>query len=257
MEWKLPEEKTKEDLLTALSAFELQGKLLESPPISKTKTGTYFIRPPLLTNEEHNALLAHAKETLGSVQELQFTTIGSTVGSNLKKRAAWALAIATVAIILYIAFAFRSVPRNMSPWRFGVSAIIALIHDITIVMGVFTILSQFTTFQADTLFVSALLSIMGYSVSDTIVIFDRIRENLALSGKYEEFPTIAERSLRQTLSRTLNTGLGSLMMLFALFFLGSESIRWFIFALIIGTIIGTYSSFFVATPILIFWKKKE
>jgi preprotein translocase subunit SecF len=136
-----------------------------------------------------------------------------------------------------------------------VAAIVALLHDIIITVGIFTILSYVTTFQLDTLFISALLSIMGYSVNDTIVIFDRIRDNLSQEGG-KDFGELAERSLRQTLGRTLNTGLGALIMLFALFFLGSESIRWFILTLILGTFIGTYSSFFIATPLLVAWKKK-
>lgn len=124
-------------------------------------------------------------------------------------------------------------------------------------LGIFTLLSHFTSFQMDTLFVSALLSIMGYSVSDTIVIFDRIRDNLFAEGKRGDFTEIAERSLRQTVARTLNTGLGALIMLFALFFFGSESIRWFILALIVGTLVGTYSSFFIATPLLTLWRARK
>ncbi len=256
MEFALPTGKTKDDLAQAIASFTHGGKTLEAPLFSVTKTNTSFVRVPTLTNEEHTALLTHLNGTLGTVQELQYTTIGPTVGSGLKQRAGWALVAASVAIIAYVAFAFRKIPKSLSPWRFGVAAIVALIHDLAITMGLFTILSHFTTFQVDTLFVSALLSIMGYSVSDTIVIFDRIRDNLAGNNR-GEFGEIAEQSLRQTMTRTLNTGLGALIMLFALFFLGSESIRWFMLALIVGTIVGTYSSFFVATPLLVYWKRLE
>lgn len=248
MEMQLPAGKTKKDLEDAIT--------LESPIITETRTGTYFIRVPVMSNEEHTAFFADLKSKLGEVQELQYTTIGPTVGSSLKQRAMWALLAAGIAIIAYVAFAFRKIPKSLSPWTFGIAAIVALFHDVIITLGIFTVLSYVTPFQVDTLFVSALLSIMGYSVSDTIVIFDRIRDNLAQDPR-TEFGITAERSLFQTLTRTLNTGLGALIMLFALFFFGSESIRWFILALIIGTIIGTYSSFFVATPLLVFWKRRQ
>ena len=210
-----------------------------------------------LSNEEHTALIAHVKNDLGNVDELQYTTIGPTVGANLKERAFWALLVASLVIMAFVAFAFRKIPRSLNPWTFGAAAIVALVHDITILLGVFTILSHYTTFQVDTLFTTALLSIMGHSVSDTIVIFDRIRETLSHSDKHETFAHVADKALHACISRTINTGLGILIMLTSLFIFGSESIRWFILALIIGTIVGMYSSYFVATPLLVLWKKKS
>ena len=258
MEFALPEGKGKAELEAALDSFENTDVALESATVTKTKTDSYFVRTESLTNEEHLALSTHIQKSLGDVKELQFTTIGPTVGASLKSRAVYALLIATVAIILYVALAFRKVPRKLSPWRFGVIAVVALLHDIIITVGIFTVLSHTTTFQVDTLFVTALLSIMGYSVNDTIVIFDRIRDNLGLGEeRHLSFADLAEKSLKQTMTRTLNTGLGALIMLFALFFLGSESIRWFILTLIFGTVIGTYSSFFIAMPLLVYWKKKD
>lgn len=231
---------------------------IDTVSITQTKEGSFFVRLRDLSNDEHLALINHIKKTFGdSLTERQFTTIGPSVGSTLTKKSLLALLIATVAIILYIALAFRKVPRHLSPWGFGLAAVLALVHDILITVGIFVILSRVTTFQADTLFVTALLSIMGYSVNDKIVVFDRIRDNLFLAERRDAFRDIVEYSLRQSIARTLNTGMGALIMLFALFFLGSESIRWFILALIIGTIIGTYSSFFVATPLLSLWTKKD
>ncbi|MBI3331483.1 protein translocase subunit SecF [Candidatus Peregrinibacteria bacterium] len=257
MEFELPAGNTKEDLTMALRTFDRPDVSFDGAAVTKTRTDSYFVRTPTLTNEQHLALLDHLTKSFGEIKELQFTTIGPTVGSSLKRRAVYALLIATVAIILYVALAFRKIPRKLSPLRFGVIAVAALLHDILLTVGIFTILSHFTTFQVDTLFVTALLSIMGYSVNDTIVIFDRIRDNLHLQDhRGEDFAVLAERSLRQTMTRTINTGLGALIMLFALFFLGSESIRWFILTLILGTLIGTYSSFFIATPLLVYWKKR-
>lgn len=256
MDVDLPDGKTRDDLAAALASFGDETLNLETAGISRTTNDTYFVRIPTLTNEQHTALLEHLDSTLGDVQELQYNTIGPTVGQSLKQRSFWALIAASVAIVIYLAIAFRKIPKALSPWTFGLSAIAALVHDIVITIGIFTVLSHYTTFQIDTLFVTALLSIMGYSVSDTIVIFDRIRDNLQEEGKrINDFSALADRSLSQSFSRTINTGLGALIMLFALFFFGSESIRWFMLALIVGTVIGTYSSYFVATPLLVWWQK--
>lgn len=256
LEVRLPEGVTQEQLETSLAEIRFNEVALTD--VSVTTSGeSHFVRTQTLTTEQHGQLLAELTKDLGAVQELQYTTIGPTVGASLKIRAFYALIAALVAIVLYVAAAFRKIPAHLSPWSFGIAAIIALLHDVAIVLGIFTLLSHYTTFQMDTLFVSALLSIMGYSVSDTIVIFDRIRDNLFAEGKRGDFTEIAERSLRQSLTRTLNTGLGALIMLFALFFFGSESIRWFILALIVGTLVGTYSSFFIATPLLALWRKSR
>ncbi len=257
LEVRLPEGATVERLETSLENARFGETTLGDATVTTTRAGTQFVRTRTLTTEEHSQLLAMLTKDLGQVQELQYTTIGPTVGQNLKVRALYALLAAMAAIILYVAAAFRKIPAHLSPWSFGVATIIALVHDVAITLGIFTILSHFTTFQMDTLFVSAVLSIMGYSVSDTIVIFDRIRDNIFAEGKRTDFTEIAEKSLRQTITRTLNTGLGALIMLFALFFFGSESIRWFILALIVGTLIGTYSSFFIATPLLALWRKSR
>ena len=259
MELQIPETKTKDDVLMALRSFDNPDVSIDHASVTRTKDGTYFVRTETLTNEEHTSLVKHVEAVVGGeIKELQFTTIGPTVGASLKRRALLALAVATIAIILYVAIAFRKIPRKLSPLRFGIIAVAALLHDILITVGIFTILSHTTSFQVDTLFVTALLSIMGYSVNDTIVIFDRIRDNLSLGEeRHLTFAQLAEKSLQQTMTRTLNTGLGALIMLFALFFLGSESIRWFILTLIFGTIIGTYSSFFIAVPLLVLWKKKD
>lgn len=257
MEVDLAEDITDDQLADALASFTQDGLNLSVASISETRTGSYFVRIPTLTNEQHTALVSHLSGSLGEFQELQYTTIGPTVGASLKRRAAWALLAAAVAIVVYLAAAFRKVPKTLSPWTFGLSAIAALVHDIVITVGIFTIISRYTTFQIDTLFVTALLSIMGYSVSDTIVIFDRIRDNLTEMGKRAGgFEEVADLSLKQSFSRTINTGLGALIMLFALFFFGSESIRWFMLALIVGTVIGTYSSYFVATTLLAVWKTR-
>lgn len=256
MELRLPEEATKEDVDSAMQSFE-SDPALGNVALSVTKSQSVLLRMRDLSNEEHLALLAHLKGDLGQIKELQFTTIGPTVGASLKRRSFWALGIAAVAIVLYIAFVFRKVPRKLSPWRFGIIAVITLLHDVCITVGIFIIISHVTTFEFDTLFITALLTILGYSVNDTIVIFDRIRDNLQDQGRKEEFAVVADRSLSQSITRSINTSVSTLIMLSCLFILGSESIRWFVLTLIVGAIVGTYSSLFLATPLLVYWKKRR
>ncbi|MDB4979015.1 MAG: protein-export rane protein SecD/SecF family [Candidatus Peribacteria bacterium] len=256
-ELQIPATKTKADLEKAIKSFPHQPPLEQGLSIAETKEHTFIVRSRTLTNEEHTSLLAHLNKELGKTTQLRFSTIGPSVSDKLKSHSLLALLAASIFIIVYLALAFRKVPNKMSPWKFGVSAVAALLHDLIITTGIFTILSHTTSFQMDTLFVTALLSVMGYSVMDTIVIFDRIRDNLADRQKGKDLATLADDSLKQTLGRTINTVICALIMLFSLFFLGSESIRWFILALITGTIIGTYSSFFIATPLLVYWSKKK
>ncbi|MDD5041245.1 MAG: protein translocase subunit SecF [Candidatus Peribacteraceae bacterium] len=254
-----PAGKTKADIQSIMEGFRTEdGKSLGYFTMSMTREGDLLIRSRTLTNEEHLALLALLEQKTGStIDEKQYTTIGPTVGATLKRQSVYALIIASVGIVLYIAFAFYRVPRKLSPWRFGVFAVVAMIHDLLITAGVFIILSRLTNFEFDTLFITALLTVLGYSVNDTIIIFDRIRENVAFADKHEDFAVTAERSLRETIVRTLNTSFTTLITLLCLYLLGSESIRWFILALIIGICLGNYSSYFVATPLLVFLRKKE
>jgi preprotein translocase subunit SecF len=256
MELAVSDETTKESLLTTLDSFEGEEPI-GNVAISRTKDASFLLRMRSLSNEEHLALMAHLETGLGELQERQFTIIGPTVGETLKQRAIWALVIAAIAIVFYIAFVFRKIPRKLSPWRFGIIAVITLLHDILITVGIFVIISHTTSFEFDTLFVTALLTILGYSVNDTIVIFDRIRDNLSSQERGEDFAVVAERSLHQSLHRSINTSTSTLIMLFSLFFLGSESIRWFVLTLIVGAIIGTYSSIFLATPLLVHWRSAQ
>ena len=256
MEVSVPEGTQKVQIEEMLASFESELPI-GNVAISPTKSSSMLLRMRDISNEEHIALLKHMRSEIGQVHELQFTTIGPTVGASLKQRSFWALGVASIAIVLYIAFAFRKIPRKLSPWRFGIVAVITLLHDVLITIGVFVLISQVTTFEFDTLFITALLTILGYSVNDTIVIFDRIRDNLADHGRKEDFATIADRSLSQSITRSINTSVSTLIMLTCLFILGSESIRWFVLTLIIGALIGTYSSIFLATPLLVYWKKKQ
>lgn len=203
--------------------------------------------------EEGNKIIDSLK-TEGDLKELSFESIGGSVAKSTTSKAVWSVIITSIAIIFFIAWSFSAVPKPASSWRFGVTAILALAHDILFVVGAFSIIGHFfTSVEVDALFITALLTILGFSVNDTIVVFDRIRENLRRSpGK--AFAEIANNSLNQTLARSLNTSMTVLIVLVSLLLLGGESIRNFILALTLGVAIGTYSSIFNASPILVSWQ---
>jgi preprotein translocase subunit SecF len=225
--------------------------------VNKMQNGNFLVRMKGIDDDTHKALLSYLKPKLGEFTQVQYTTIGPTVGETLKVRALYAIIAASFGIIVYLAFAFRKIPRRYSPWKFGIVAVATLLHDVMVTAGIFTILSYKTSFEVDTLFVTALLTILGYSVNDTIIIFDRIRDNLFVQERKESFASTSNRSVNQTWKRSTFTSLATLIMLFSLLFLGSASIHWFVLTLIIGIILGTYSSIFVATPLLVFWNDRK
>ncbi len=253
-EISVPTGKTQQDVLAALTSFKETDLV---PTVNRMQNGNFLVRMKGIDAETHNALLAHLGATLGKVTEVQYTTIGPTVGATLETHAIYALLVASLGIIVYLAFAFRKIPRRYSPWKFGIVAVLTLLHDVMVTVGTFVILGMFTNFEADTLFVTALLTILGYSVNDTIIIFDRIRDNLFIQERKEDFATIANRSVNQSWKRSCYTSGSTLIMLTSLFLLGSESIQWFVLTLIIGILLGTYSSIFVATPLLVYWNKRQ
>lgn len=184
------------------------------------------------------------------VEQKSFTTIGPSVGTELRNKAIASIILVLIAIILFVAYAFRKVSRPVSSWKYGFVVIIALIHDIIIPTGVFALLGHLYGFEVDTLFIVALLTTLGLSVADTIVVFDRIRENLrAKSGK--AFPELVGESLSQTFGRSINTSLVVLLMVLSLVFFGPQSTKLFATVLAIGMFFGTYSSIFLASPLLV------
>ena len=197
-------------------------------------------------------------ENYGQVTQKVFETVGASVGKETTKNAFLALALASLGIVLYIAYAFRNIPKPYSSFKFGVSAIIAMLHDALLVLGVFSILGHFYGVRVDTLFITALLTVIGFSVHDSIVVFDRIRENLlGKMAKTTSFSDAVNYSLVETLNRSFATSLTVLLVLTSLLVLGGESMKEFVLALVIGIASGTYSSIFVAAPILIFWETRK
>jgi preprotein translocase subunit SecF len=199
-------------------------------------------------------ILVQLQKDNNQVKEVSFENVGGSVASSTTSKAVWSVIITSLAIILFISWSFASVPKPASSWRFGVTAILALAHDILFVVGAFSLIGHFfPTVEVDALFITAILTILGFSVNDTIVVFDRLRENLRRSpGK--TFAEIANNSLNQTLARSLNTSMTVLIVLLSLLVLGGSSIRNFILALSLGVAIGTYSSIFNATPLLVSWQ---
>jgi preprotein translocase subunit SecF len=193
-----------------------------------------------------------------SLQETSFSSVGPSVSRDITARALLGVGLASIAILLYVAFAFRNTPPPVSPWSFGATAIIALLHDALFLLGIFAILGHFFDVQVDALFVTAVLTVIGFSVHDTIVVYDRIRENLRRHNK--PFEEIVNISINETLARSLNTSITVIIVLLAFFMFGGESIRYFVLALLIGIISGTYSSIFNASPLLVVynnWKIKK
>lgn len=222
-----------------------------------TGTNGYILRERTLTVEEKAALDA-ALATLGSVHEDQYSSVGPVIGKELLTKGLISLGLVLISIILFIAFAFRHVSKPVASWKYGVVAIITLLHDVLIPVGLFAFLGFYKGAEVDSLFIVALLTILGISINDTIVIFDRIRENLRLNEEHrkrEEFEEVVGRSIMQTLARSINTSLTVIIVLAALFFVGPSATKDFALTLIVGMIAGTYSSIFLASPLLVAWDR--
>lgn len=240
---------------TIISTEETNKLDLAGMQIMKSGENNYILKTKYMTSEVHDQLIAKMKDRLPSFSELRFTTIGPVIGKTLLHKAVIAIFFAMVLMIIYLAFAFRKIPKEVSPWKFGLTAIVALLHDIIIVTGIFVILGQFLDVEINALFITAMLTVFGYSVNDSIVVFDRLRENL-LQESDESLKTKANRALNETLARSINTTLTTLITLIAILIFGSSSIFYFVLALTIGIAVGAYSSIFVATPLLAWWDKE-
>jgi len=189
--------------------------------------------------------------------QVRFDDVGPTVGQELKSKSVTAMIVLLITIVVYLAIVFRSMKRVLSPWALGIAAVLALLHDLIIPMGVMSLVAYYYGVEITAVFVAAALTILGYSVSDTVVVFDRVRENVIRIGSKESFPSIVHTSIMQTLTRSINTSITTLIALVAIFFFGGESIKYFALALIIGIISGTYSSIFIASPIIMFWHGRK
>ena len=238
---------------------ELQSALAEAGLMNTTVQPTedsYIIRFKESDENIHFAALNSLKDLAASrdvdtFKELRFDSVGPSIGKELKSKSFNASLIALVMIIVYISFSFRKVSLPVASWKYGLASIIALAHDVIITLGVFSVLGHFYGTEVNTPFIAAILTILGYSINDTIVVFDRIRDNLPKSK--DNFADTVDRSLNQTLRRSINTSFTTILALVAVYFFGGDSIKDFALALIIGIGFGTFSSIFVASPILVIW----
>jgi preprotein translocase subunit SecF len=236
--------------------FLIQAGYPEASVVTSTDTSgrtSYIIRTREMQTPEKNALLASLAAPFGAVTEDRFESVGPAVSVETTQRAFLAVGAASLAILAYLSFAFRQVPK---PWRYGTCAVIALLHDTLVVLGLWAIFGHFFGLEVDALFVTGILTVIGFSVHDTIVVFDRIRENVRRFPG-ESFERIANFSVNQTLDRSINTGLCTIFTLTALLLLGGGTIRNFVLVLLIGIISGTYSSIFNATCLLVVWENGE
>ncbi len=244
---------------TRPAASDIQAAFLRfapdaNPVIQPLGEDAYAIRSKRIEDATKGEIVSEIEKLSGSkVNVLQFTSVSASIGAEVTRAAGFAILAAAVFILLYIWYAFRGVEHAI---RYGAAAIMAMLHDVLVVLGVEAILAYFLGWEADALFLTALLTVIGFSVHDTIVVFDRIRENTHIYRRVDYEPLV-NHSIVQTLDRSINTQLTVMFTLFALVLFGGESIRHFVLILLVGIFSGTYSSIFNASPILVVWENRE
>lgn len=260
MEMEYVEERpSNEEVLEQISELDLGGIRIQS-----SGDRGVIIRMKDINEETHQQVLRALtqnneldKETgelvviMGLAKEIRFESIGPVIGQELKDKTKIVAVVALLSMIIYIALAFRKIQKPLRSWQYGIASVIALFHDMLIPLGVFAVLGKYYGVEISIPVITALLAVLGYSINNTVVVFDRIRENLLNRG--ESFDETVDISLNQTLSRQINTSLTTLFVSATIFFLGGETLRYFSLILIIGIIAGTYSSIFLASPILVAW----
>jgi len=240
---------------------EVEKEGIEGASVRPSGEAGFTIRSRQIDEEKKVSLVG--KLSFGKAENItveKFNSIGPVAGKELQRKSFLAIAIVILAILFFIVFAFRKVSKPVSSWKYGVATIISLVHDVVIPTGIFVILGHYLGIEIDLLFVAALLSIMGYSVHDTIVVFDRIRENLLLNieeRNKENFDVTVGKGLMQTIGRSINTSLTTILVLITLYFFGGEATKNFALILLIGMLIGAYSSIFLAAPLLVLFEGKN
>ncbi len=247
MEVNYDTERPSSDLIKDELADLDLGEILIQP----TDDQGIILRMKDITEDVHQEVLQRMRN-LGDLEERRFESIGPTIGMELRRKTGLVITLSLIAIVLYIALAFSKISRPIRSWQYGLAALLALSHDVLIPLGVFAVLGYLYQVQITIPVVVALLMVFGYSVNNTVVVFDRIRENL-LKKVGATFEETVNKSLRQTLTRSINTSLTTLFVLVAIFFFGGETLKYFALALILGILAGTYSSLFLASPLLASW----
>jgi len=244
IEYKI-ERPSNQAMNSSLSDFDL-GEIHLQP----TGERGVILRMRNISEETHQEIIQKLGEK-DEIEELRFESIGPVIGQELKEKTKIVVLLSILTIVLYIAFAFRKLSWPAKSWQYGIASLIALFHDVLIPLGIFSVLGKFYGVQITIPVIVALLTVLGYSINNTVVVFDRIRENLLKkAGDYQE---IVDKSLNQTLTRSISTSLTTLFVLISIFILGGETLKYFSLALILGIIIGTYSSLFLVSPLLVSW----
>jgi len=239
---KVPPQQEIKDKLASLNLGEIN--------VQPAGENSVILRLKDVDETTHQILLS----ALGNVEEKRFESVGPVIGEELKNRAYLAIGLTILMIMIYIAWAFRKVSRPVPSWQYGLATVAALTHDVFIPAGFFVVLGHYKGIEIGLLFITALLTVLGFSVHDTIVVFDRIRENLR-RGIGDSFEDTINLSINQTLTRSINTSLTVLLTLAAIYFFGGETVKYFALALIVGIIFGTYSSIFIASPLLLVFER--
>lgn len=214
----------------------------------------YTVKSKVITNDQKNAWLVKLAPIADKIEELRFETVSPIIGGEAVRKTILATIVAIVVILLYLAYSFRRVPKPTSAWRFGVATVVALVHDLVILLGIYAVMGRYGGAEVDSMFMTAILTLLGFSVHDTIVTFDRLRENLIRHGG-ENFAQKLNDSISETITRSINTSFTVILVLGAMALMGGESIFFFTVSLLIGIIAGTYSSIFVASMVLLLWQE--
>jgi len=246
VEFSVKGKKKKEVKVSDIERVFAKNKI-EVGAVNKTGKGNYIVKTKPVDRKEKDKVLLQIEENYGEVEEIRFETVGPILGKELLVKAIWGIVLAAGFILLYVAAQFKDK-------KFGVCAIMAMFHDSLVLIGTWSILGHFFGVEVDVLFVTAVLTILSFSVHDTVVVYDRIRESQKLYPT-ANFEDLVDKGVNETLSRSLNNSMTIIFMLTALLLMGGETMKWFVLALLIGTVSGTFSSTFTAAPLLVVWEK--
>lgn len=243
-----------QEILRAITGLNIVAEATVNPTGEKGA----IIRVSTLSEQEHQMLLAALLQAFpdSQMQEIRFASIGPTVGEELQNKSIIAITLLLVSVLIYIAIMFRTLSRSLSLWAMSAGTVLGLLHDILIPMGLFAILGKFGGVEITAVYVAAALTILGYTVSDKVVIYDRVRENI-LRGDSAPLSVIVHKSVMQTLVRSINNTLTVMLASFAIFLFGGEGIKYFALAMMVGVALGAYSSIFVASPVLVWFSRKK
>ena len=254
-QWQISQPKTSTSTIDYATLTKILPK---EAVVTSVGDDEFLIRLPEISEAEHQKYLKELRDKNSLIEEKGFESIGPAVGLELRKKAIYAFFSVLLTISFYIAFAFRKVSYPVKSWKYGIVTLVTLFHDALIPAGLLSFLGWLNNIDVGTNFIVALLVVMGFSVHDTIVVFDRIRENIKIEkGHNLQFPDLVNKSVNETMARSINTSLTLVLVLLALLVLGPANLRYFILPILVGTVVGTYSSIFVASPLLVLWSKTK